>query len=283
MRIKRVFMHGFKSFVDRTEFVLPEGISAIIGPNGCGKSNIVDAIRWVIGEHNPRHLRGRLMEDLIFNGSDARKPLGMAEVSIVLLNTGGVLPAQYSGFSEIEVIRRLYRSGESEYFINKVDARLKDIVELFTDTGVGTRAYSIIEQGQVGWLINAKPEERRTLFEEAAGINKYKGKKDAALRRLDASRENLLRVNDIINEVKRQLNSLNRLAKKAERYKVLKQELKTIELKLSSREYKNGLVLLNETTTALEKLKDEETILLSNIALIQAAIEEQRLEIARKE
>ena len=150
---------------------------------------------------------------------------------------GGRAPARFASFPEIEISRRLYRSGESEYGINKVQCRLKDVVELFTDTGIGTRAYSIIEQGQVGWLVNAKPVERRVLFEEAAGINKYKQKKEAALRRLKATGENLTRVSDIVGEVKRQLNSLNRQAKKAERYKVVKDELKEIDLKLSRIEF----------------------------------------------
>src|SRR3990172_1018077 len=198
MRIKSLTIHGFKSFADKTILHFPTGTSAVIGPNGCGKSNIVDAIRWVIGEQNPRHLRGKLMEDVIFNGSDGRKPLGMAEVVLTFSNERGRAGARFASFSEIEIFRRLFRSGESEYSINKVQCRLRDIVDLFTDTGVGTRAYSIVEQGQVGWLINAKPHERRVLFEEAAGINKFRHKKEEALRRLESTRENLTRVSDII-------------------------------------------------------------------------------------
>jgi chromosome segregation protein len=249
MKIKNITIQGFKSFVDRTRFAFPMGTSVVVGPNGCGKSNIVDAVRWVLGEHNARHLRGKLMEDLIFNGSESRKPTGMAEVTLTLSNERGQAPARYANFTEIEIQRRLYRSGESEYCINKVPARLRDIVELFADTGIGTRAYSIIEQGQVGWLITAKPEERRVLFEEAAGINKYKQKKDAALRKLDATKANLTRVNDIIGEVKRQSNSLKRQARKAERYKALKDELKGFELSLSSLEHKS----MREKKAALEK------------------------------
>src|SRR3989304_2393454 len=193
MKIKKLEIQGFKSFVDKTSFIFPKGITAIVGPNGCGKSNIVDAIRWVLGEQNARHLRGKVMEDIIFNGSESRKPVGMSEVVLTLSNDEGIAPAAYVNFSEIEIARRLYRSGESEYYINKVPGRLKDIVELFTDTGIGTRAYSIIEQGQIGWLITAKPEERRAIFEEAAGINKYKHKKDEALRKLEATKQNLTR------------------------------------------------------------------------------------------
>ncbi len=239
MKIKRLDIHGFKSFVDKTTLHFSHGISAIVGPNGCGKSNIVDAIRWVLGEHNARHLRGKQMEDVIFNGSESRKPLGMAEVVMTLSNDQGLAPAEYAGYSEIEVARRLYRSGESEYFINKVQCRLRDVVDLFTDTGVGNRAYAIVEQGKVDWLVNAKPEEKRLIFEEAAGINKYKQRKEAALRRLESTRQNLVRVNDIIGEIKRQLNSLNRQAKKAERYKTVKEELKDIELFLASEEFRS--------------------------------------------
>lgn len=274
MKIKRITIQGFKSFVDRTSFSFPQGTSSIVGPNGCGKSNIVDAIRWVLGEQNARHLRGKVMEDLIFGGSDSRKPVGMAEVTLTFQNDNGNSPVRYANFSEIEVLRRLYRSGESEYYINKVQSRLRDIIDLFTDTGIGTKAYSIIEQGQVGWLITAKPEERRTIFEEAAGINKYKLKKDSALRKLDATRENLTRVNDIISEVKRQLNSLNRQAKKAERYKTVKDELKGIELYLSSTEFRTmtdkGAVLKKD----LAALEDTAVELTSAIGSRDLSLEE---------
>ncbi len=261
MRIKKLTIHGFKSFVDKVTFSFPAGTSAIIGPNGCGKSNIVDSIRCVLGEQNARHLRGKHMEDVIFTGSESRKPLGMAEVTLTFANEQGLGPAMFANFTEIEVSRRLYRSGESEYYINKVPSRLRDIVDLFTDTGIGTRAYSIIEQGQVGWLVNAKPEERRVIFEEAAGVSKFKHKKEAALRRLEATKENLTRVNDIISEVKRQLNSLNRQAKKAERYKVLREELRSVELMLSSLELKELKDALEGASKRLEGVKDEEVAL----------------------
>ncbi|MBI5236522.1 MAG: chromosome segregation protein SMC [Deltaproteobacteria bacterium] len=265
MKIKTLTIHGFKSFVDKTTFSFPSGASAIVGPNGCGKSNIVDAIRWVLGEQNARHLRGKEMQDVIFNGSDARKPLGMAEVVLTFANDNGSAPSRFADYTEIEVSRRLYRSGESEYCINKVQSRLRDVIDLFTDTGIGTRAYSIIEQGQVGWLINAKPEERRVIFEEAAGISKFKHKKEAALRRLEATRENLTRVNDIISEVKRQLNSLNRQAKKAERYKAVKEELKTAEVALSTHEFLKLKTRLREAAQSIASLVDEEAGLASLI------------------
>ncbi|MFQ5735627.1 MAG: chromosome segregation protein SMC [Thermodesulfobacteriota bacterium] len=258
MKIKKITIHGFKSFVDKVTLNLSSGTSGIIGPNGCGKSNIVDAIRWVLGEQNARHLRGKLMEDIIFNGSEARKPLGMAEVVLTFSNDDGQAGPRFASYTEIEISRRLYRSGESEYYLNKVQCRLRDIVDLFTDTGIGTRAYSIIEQGQVGWLINARPEERRVIFEEAAGINKYKHKKETALRRLAATKDNLTRVSDIISEVKRQLNSLNRQAKKAERYKGFKSELRSIDLYLSSIEYGRLKDSLAGARRRLEGIRDEE-------------------------
>ena len=278
MKIKRLTIHGFKSFVDKTTLDFSRGTSAIIGPNGCGKSNIVDAIRWVIGEQNPRHLRGKTMEDVIFNGSDTRRPLGMAEVVLTFSNESGTAPAHYAGFTEIEVARRLYRSGESEYYINKVQSRLRDVQDLFADTGIGTRAYSIVEQGQVGWLVSAKPEERRAIFEEAAGINKFKNKKQAALRRLESTRENLTRVGDIIGEVKRQLGSLKRQARKAERYREMAGELKEVELTLYSLELGRLTGLLEEISGRLRALGDEEVALGAALAAKEGLAEELRAE-----
>ena len=261
----------------------PPGTSAIVGPNGCGKSNIVDAIRWVIGEQNARHLRGKLMEDLIFSGTEARKPIGMAEVTLTLSNESGNAPVSYANFPEIEIQRRLYRSGESEYLINKVPSRLKDIIDFFGDTGIGREAYSIIEQGQVGWLITAKPEERRSIFEEAAGINKYKHKKDAALRRLDATKQNLLRVGDIMAEVKRQLNSLNRQAKKAERYKVFKDELKKLDLYLMYLQLKAMLDKRSLVEKAIAESEDREIALAADLSGRETLLQETNIEYLKKE
>ena len=283
MKIKKLEIHGFKSFVDKTTLVFPKGVTSIVGPNGCGKSNIVDAIRWVLGEQNARHLRGKLMEDIIFNGSESRKPIGIAEAVLTLSNEEGIAPAAYVNFTEIEIARRLFRSVESEYYINKVQCRLKDIVDLFTDTGIGTRAYSIIEQGQVGWLVNAKPEERRVLFEEAAGINKFKHRKDAALRRLEATKQNLTRVNDIIGEVKRQMNSLNRQAKKAERYKAMREELKGFELFLASEEYKALHEKKHEGENKLEMLKEKEVELSTAMLQKASSLEDVRAKYLKQE
>ena len=185
MRLKRLEMLGFKSFAQKTVVELPAGITAVVGPNGCGKSNIVDALRWAMGEQSARHLRGHQMEDVVFNGSDSLPATGMAEVSLTFDNEDGRGPAEYGNFSEIMVTRRLFRSGESEYAINKIACRLKDVVELFLGTGAGSKAYSIVEQGRVDELVNSKPEERRALIEEAAGTSKYKSRKLVAERKLE--------------------------------------------------------------------------------------------------
>ncbi len=223
MRIRQLEIHGFKSFVDRVTFRFGEGISAIVGPNGCGKSNVMDAIKWVLGEQSPRNLRGQGMLDVIFNGSAHRAPVGLAEVTLTLSNAHGPFAGAYAHFSELQVTRCLHRSGESEYKINGLACRLRDIQDLFMDTGAGMRAYSIIEQGRVDSIVSARPEERRRLLEEAAGITRYKARRDEALRQLDRTQQNLDRVSDLLRELRRQLKSLERQAEKARQY----QELRT--------------------------------------------------------
>jgi chromosome segregation protein len=230
MRLKRLEMVGFKSFAQRTVVEMNPGVTAVVGPNGCGKSNIVDALRWAMGEQSARHLRGHQMEDVVFNGSDSLPATGMAEVSIIFDNEDGRGPAEYNSFTEIMVTRRLFRSGESEYAINKVNCRLKDVVELFLGTGVGSKAYSIVEQGKVDELVNSKPEERRGLIEEAAGTSKYKSRKIVAEKKLERTQQNLLRLNDIVREIERQIRTMELQAKKAERYRALKSDLKDKEL-----------------------------------------------------
>src|SRR6185369_4330170 len=220
---------GFKSFCDRTVVSFNEPITGVVGPNGCGKSNIVDAIRWCMGEQSAKHLRGGAMQDVIFAGSDSRGPLGMCEVTLVFDNDGNV-PLEYLAYSEIAVTRKLYRDGTSEYFLNKTPCRLRDVVDFFLGTGIGAKAYSIIEQGRVGMIVSSKPEDRRFLIEEAAGITKYKVKKKAAEKKIDATRLNLLRVSDVVAEIDKQLASLRRQAQKAERYRLYKTELKDLEL-----------------------------------------------------
>ena len=226
MRIKSIELIGFKSFYNKTKLELSNGINAVVGPNGCGKSNIIDAMRWVLGEQNPRMLRAEGMEELIANGTDVLKPLGMAEVTLVVENLPGI------GFEEVNIKRRYYRSGESEYSINGVKCRLKDIAELFLDTGAGARGYSIIGQGKVEEFITAKPEEKRRLIEEVAGVVKYKTRRKETQSRIESTRENLSRVSDMTNEVSRQMESLSRQAEEAEEYKKLTEHLKLLELNI---------------------------------------------------
>jgi chromosome segregation protein len=273
MKIKKVDVQGFKSFSERTQIEFPPGVTAVVGPNGCGKSNVVDAIRWALGEQSPKQLRGKAMEDVIFNGSEDKKPMGMAEVTLVFSNENGKPLADYLDYTEISVSRRLFRSGESEYLINKVPCRLKDVTDLFLGTGVGHRAYSIVEQGKMEFVLNAKPEERRILIEEAAGITKYKDRKAAALRKMEATQQNLLRLSDVIGEIKRQMNSLNRQAKKAERYKAYRDEMRTIELGQAMQTYRSLEAQRNEMQCSLQELKDSEIKLTSEIQEVEAAAE----------
>ncbi|MFZ9888433.1 MAG: chromosome segregation SMC family protein, partial [Myxococcota bacterium] len=197
MRIHKLDIQGFKSFADRVSMRFGKGITGVVGPNGCGKSNVVDALRWVMGEMSAKHLRGASMQDVIFNGSEKRGPTGMAEVTVTFENDGANVPIEYSGYPFIEVTRRLYRDGNSDYFINKTPCRLKDITDLFLGTGIGTKGFSIIEQGQVSTLVKSKAEDRRRIIEEAAGITKYKARRQAAERKMEATRHNLERVNDV--------------------------------------------------------------------------------------
>lgn len=226
MRIKSLELVGFKSFYEKTTVCFQSGINAIVGPNGCGKSNVLDAIRWVLGEQNPRRLRAEGMEEVVSNGGETLKPLGMAEVSLLLTEIPG------EGFNEIVVKRRLFRSGESEYYINGASCRLKDITEMFIDTGAGARAYSTIDQGKIEHLITAKPEDRRTIIEEVAGIVKYRVRRRETERRIESTKENLRRVKDIMDEVSRQMATLSQQAKDAGEFKRISEEAKNLELRI---------------------------------------------------
>src|SRR5205085_562564 len=237
MKIRRLDISGFKSFADRIVFSFDDGITGVVGPNGCGKSNVVDAVRWAMGEQSAKHLRGRAMEDVTFAGSESRPATGMAEVSLTFQNDGRLVPPQYAGFGEITITRRLFRNGESDYEINKTPCRLLDITELFLGTGVGTRAYSIIEQGRIGLIVSAKPEDRRAIIEEAAGVTKYKARRKQAERKLEATEQNLLRLGDVVGEVKQRLQSLERSAKRAERFRELRGELRELELLAACRQH----------------------------------------------
>ncbi len=238
MKIKRLEISGFKSFAEKTVLDFQQNVTGVVGPNGCGKSNIVDAIRWCMGEQSAKNLRGKAMEDVIFVGSESRKPLGVAEVSLVFSTEDGRAPAKYLDYAEIQLTRRLYRDGESDYLINKTPCRLLDITELFMDTGVGTRAYSIIEQGKIGQILHSRPEERRFLIEEAAGVTKFKSRKQLALKKIEGTRQNLARLADVLGEIRRQLSSLQRQAKKAEKFREYRDELREIELLFTAREYR---------------------------------------------
>ena len=229
MYLKRMELQGFKSFADRTVLEFKPGITAVIGPNGSGKSNISDAIRWVLGEQSMKSLRGAKSEDVIFAGTQARKSLGFAEVSIVIDNTDGRLPIEYT---EVTVTRKIYRSGETGYFINKTPCRLKDILELFMDTGIGKDGYSIIGQGKIDEILSNKSEDRRHIFEEAAGIVKYRVRKQESEKKLEQTKLNLLRINDILAEIEGNIEPLKEQSDKARKYLDLREELKKIEVGL---------------------------------------------------
>ena len=277
MQLKTLEMIGFKSFSDKTVVAFQPGVTAVVGPNGCGKSNISDAIRWVLGEQSAKHLRGDKMEDVIFNGSESRKPLGMAEVTLRLTNVGGTFASsEFGHYQEIEITRRLYRSGESEYLINKIPCRLKDIRDLMMDAGVGSRIHAIIEQDKVDQILSSKPQDRRFLFEEVAGVMKYKARRQEALSKLESTNQNLLRVNDIIIEVKRQVNSLDRQARKAERYQKLRAEMKDLDFRLAAVEYSGLGTEWAASSEEFKKLEDEVTALHASLSTIESTIEGTR-------
>ncbi len=287
MRIEKLELIGFKSFAEKTTFNFHPGITCIVGPNGCGKSNIVDAFRWVLGEQSAKSLRGEKMEEVIFNGSASKKPKGMAEVTLVISGLNGGQNASNEDAQEISdlvfVTRRLYRSGDSEYILNKNQCRLKDIKDLFLDTGLEVKSYSILEQDKISEILNAKPQERRFLIEEVAGIMKYNVRKKEALAKLDSSRLNLQRINDIIAEVKRQINLLDRLAKKAEKYKRLSSEMRSIELKIAKRDYEALKHSLEMLLKEYHMLKEEESLKKAELSRKESKIEAERLELVEKE
>jgi len=260
MYLKNLTVFGFKSFADKTALNFQPGVTAIVGPNGCGKSNVSDAIRWVLGEQSAKALRGGEMADVIFTGTDGRKPMGMAEVSLTLgdmdeehLRAAGVEVA----YNEVTVTRRIFRDGNSEYFINRTNCRLKDIQQLFMGTGVGRTSYSILAQGHITQILSSKPEDRRMIFEEAAGITKYKSQKREALRKLEYTDQNLLRIADLIREVKRQIGSLQRQAGKARRYKQISQELQHLDTQLARHQFDVLQAEIAEKQSAAERLRSE--------------------------
>ncbi len=289
MKIKQIELIGFKSFADRTCLRFHDGITCIVGPNGCGKSNIVDAFKWVLGELSAKSLRGDKMEDVIFQGSSSKKQKGMAEVILTLSQSsetkerGNGNGGSAKDSEEIIVSRRLYRSGESEYFLNKRPCRLKDIRDIFLDTGLDIKSYYILDQGRIEEIINAKPLERRFLIEEVAGVMKYKVRKTEALSKLDSSKQNLQRINDIIQEVKRQVNSLDRLAKKAERYKRFLEELKILEIRVARIRHLNLTEVLNKLLSEIHNLKESESLKKADLSTLENLISTKRIELIEKE
>ena len=273
MRLEQITLHGFKSFVDRTVLKVLPGITGIVGPNGCGKSNIAEAVRWALGEQSAKSLRGQRMEDLVFHGSSSRKPIGMAEVNLAFSNDGTLAVP----WTEIEVTRRLYRTGESEYLLNKTPSRLRDMLDLFAGTGANPRAYSIMDQDKLNHVLTAKPHERRVFIEEAAGIARYKQQRHETEGKLDGARQNLVRVRDVMDEVKRQLTSLERQAKRAAHYKALEAERRQLALSLVAADYA-ALVTEAERVAALMTVhRDREFVLRADASQHAARAAAQRV------
>jgi chromosome segregation protein len=282
MNIKKLELSGFKSFVDRTVLHFDHDIFGIVGPNGCGKSNIVDAIRWCMGEQSARHLRGRSMEDVIFSGSETRTAQDFAEVTLTFENDAPHelphLPLEYRDYAEIAVTRRLHRSGESEYLINKTPVRLRDVTDLFLGTGAGTKAYSIVEQGKVGLIVSAKPEDRRLLIEEAAGITKFKSRKKQAERKMELTQQNLLRLGDIVGEIERNVASLKRQAAKAERYLLYRNEVEDLQLHEAAHRYLELVGWLKLEADEVERLSQASEMARLEVDTCDAELHARRLE-----
>src|SRR5215212_5583066 len=309
MRLQRLEIAGFKSFPDRSELTFDHGVTAIVGPNGCGKSNVVDALTWVLGEQSAKSLRGDRMEDVIFGGSDARKPTGAAEVRLRLAGVAARVPGNVSqgpSFSQsiarsggelfaasgvaveeepplivrdVELMRRLYRSGESEYLIDGEMVRLRDVQDLLMDAGLGIKAYAVIEQGKIGQILSARPTDRRQLIEEAAGVTKYKSRRRAAELKLEAAQQNLTRVDDIVFEVEKQRGTLKRQAAKAKRYRRLREELRRWEKVQFAKRYRLLGEAIESARSRLADARARETAAAAHVADVEATLERLRLEL----
>src|SRR4051794_34837100 len=273
MYLKSLELIGFKSFAHKTTLNLHRGVTAIVGPNGCGKSNVLDAIRWVLGEQSAKALRGGEMADVIFSGTDSKQAVGMAEVSLTFADCEKELGTDYH---EVCVTRRVYRDGRSDYLLNKTVCRLKDIQMLFMDTGIGRSAYSIMEQGKIDLILSSRPEDRRAIFEEAAGITKYKAQKKEALRKLEYTDANLVRLADIMKEVKRQIGSLQRQAGKARRYQALFENLRMLDLHLAYRNAEKMRRNILEAESEVERLRSVQRSLEEQVESQEFGLTEQR-------
>src|SRR6187402_898523 len=280
LRLKSLEIKGFKSFADKTIVNFDEGITGIIGPNGCGKSNIVDSIRWVIGEQKISHLRSENLESLVFNGSKTRSASGLAEVSLTFENTKNLLPTE---FNTVTVTRKFYKSGESEYRLNDVSCRLKDIQNLFMDTGVSTDSYAIIELGMVDDIIKDKENSRRRMLEQAAGISIYKTRKKEAKLKLEATEQDLARIEDLLFEINNQLKTLENQAKKAEKYYEVKKEYREVSVELAKAALESFNVTYKELNTQHETETDKRIKLEADIGSDEAALEQDKVVFIEKE
>ena len=280
MELEKLEIKGFKSFGDKIVIHFDKGITGIVGPNGCGKSNIVDAIRWVLGEQRTKILRSEKMENIIFNGTKKRKPQQMAEVSLTFNNTKNILPTEYT---QVTISRRYYRSGESEYELNGIRCRLKDITSLFMDTGITSNTYSIIELGMVDDLLNDKENSRRGLFEEASGVSKFKKRKKETLRRLDETDADLERVEDLLYEIEQNIKSLEKQARQAKRYYKLKDEYKEQSIRLAQINLQSYNSAFQKISKQIEGENDKKVALTNKIATTQANLEKLKADLISKE
>jgi chromosome segregation protein len=282
MKLKSLNISGFKSFQDKSIIEFPPGICAIVGPNGCGKSNIVDALRWVMGEQSVKQLRGKSMEDVIFSGANGKPPLNMAEVTLTISNDNGSAPEELKDFAEIMLTRRLYRSGESAYYLNKRPCRLKDIHNIFMGSGLGSKSYSVIQQGNIGAIIDAGPEDRRFFIEEAAGITRYNSRKNEALRKVEATNQNLLRLTDIISEINRHMSGLKRQARKAELFRNIQDRIRKLDTSITIHHCDKLTKKINETDVILQGLKDSDLGHVSKLQQLDSFVETIKLNLSLK-
>jgi chromosome segregation protein len=277
MKLRSLQLQGFKSFADKTELRFHDGITAIVGPNGCGKSNISDAIRWVLGEQRASAIRGAKMEEAIFQGTVARRPVNRAEVSLAFSNEEGRLAVPQS---EVEIRRIVFREGGSDYQLNRQSTRLRDILDLCRDTGLGANAYTVIEQGMVDSILSERADERRHMFEEAAGVGRYKDRRKAAQRRLESAEADLSRLQDLVSEVESKVRSLARQRRRAQRYVELRTRRLQLEVTVANAELTRVRTTLTETATQLESLTHDEPATRAALSTAEADLERRRIESA---